>query len=94
MCYQTPGENSLILTLQWEAVREGTYDYRYLCLWESLVKKAKAAPALKERAEQSEKTVNAAVEAISWNARGFAVNNGQLRALRKLIISEIKALNK
>ena len=92
MCYQTPGENTLISTLQWEAVREGTYDYRYLCLWESLVKKAKADPAKATRALQSEGTVTAAIDAIAWTARGFAVNNGQLRALRKLLIREIKAL--
>ena len=91
ICYPQPQGNGLIDTLQWEAIREGVYDYRYIRLWDDLCKKAeatdKAAVAVQSRAR-----IKKTMDSINWNCLNFSVSNAQLRALRTQLIEEIKRL--
>lgn len=92
--YPTPDKKGVISTLQWEAIRQGVYDYRYLCLWQNLVNAAKGNPAKAAAAAESEKLVNKAISDISWTAREFAIKNDELRSLRSLLVAEIEKLCK
>ncbi|MBQ4481394.1 MAG: DUF4091 domain-containing protein [Victivallales bacterium] len=87
ICYPAPQGNGLIPTLQWEALREGNYDYRYLAYWNSLCEQA--SPAL---AQQSRERIQVLMDAIPWTCLNRQVSNAQLRELRAALIQEIKAL--
>ncbi len=91
ICYPD-GNHGLIHTLQWEAIREGIYDCRYLALWKSLCDKAAADPAKAERARQSEKSIQGLLDKLPWTCMNYAVSNAQLRALRAALIQEIQRL--
>ena len=92
ICYPQPEGNGLIDTLQWEAVREGVYDYRYIRLWDDLCKKAAATADKAAIAAQSRERIQKTMDSISWNCLNFSVSNTQLRALRAELIEEIKRL--
>ncbi len=92
ICYPQPEGNGLIDTLQWEAIREGVYDYRYIRLWDDLCKKAAATADKAAVAAESRERVQKVMDSINWNCLNFSVSNTQLRALRALLIAEIKRL--
>ena len=92
ICYPQPQGNGLIDTLQWEAIREGVYDYRYIRLWDDLCKKAAATADKAAIAAQSRERVQKVMDSINWNCLNFSVSNTQLRTLRALLIAEIKRL--
>ena len=89
ICYPAPQGNGLIPTLQWEALREGNYDYRYLAYWDSLCEQA--SPAL---AQSSRERIQALMDKIAWTCLNRQVSNAQLRELRAALIQEIQRLRK
>ncbi len=91
ICYYEPGSKKLIHTLQWEAIREGVYDYRYIVLWDNLCKAAEGTDKA-TRAAESRQAIQTAMDKIAWESHDHKVNNTELRALRALLIQEIKAL--
>ncbi|MBR5838446.1 MAG: DUF4091 domain-containing protein, partial [Victivallales bacterium] len=92
ICYPQPQGNGLIDTLQWEAIREGVYDYRYIRLWDDLCKKAAATADKAAVAAQSRERIQKTMDSINWNCLNFSVSNAQLRTLRAELIEEIKQL--
>ncbi|MBR5080417.1 MAG: DUF4091 domain-containing protein [Victivallales bacterium] len=92
ICYPQPQGNGLIDTLQWEAIREGVYDYRYIRLWDDLCKKAAATADKAAIAAQSRERIQKTMDSINWNCLNFSVSNAQLRTLRAQLIEEIKRL--
>ena len=91
ICYPQPQGNGLIDTLQWEAIREGVYDYRYIRLWDDLCKKAEATDKA-AIAAQSRERIQKTMDSINWNCLNYSVSNAQLRTLRVQLIEEIKRL--
>ncbi len=101
ICYPMPPDTSttpprprheVIPTLQWEALREGAYDYRYLAYWKELCTIGETLPAKAARVQDSREKINAIMGTIPWTCLDGQVTNGQLRELRRALIQEIKRL--
>lgn len=87
IAYPSDDRKSIVTTLQWEACREGIYDYRLIKLWDDLARKAAGTKEAETR-----RKVNGEIESIAWTHHNFAVTNGQLRNFRKFIVAEIETL--
>lgn len=93
IAYPARQGNGLITTLQWEACREGVYDYRYIRLWDALSQAALKNPAKAALAQASRTRIQELMDSINWHCLKFSVSNTQLRELRQALIEEINKLN-
>ena len=92
ICYPSVEGHDIIDTLQWEAIREGIYDYRYIRYWDELCKKSAEKPHFRRAVSKSRRRISKTMDSISWNSLNFTVSNVQLCNLRKELIQEIKSL--
>lgn len=92
ICYPAKEGHGMIATLQWEAIREGVYDYRYIRYWDDLCRKVSASDDYRKAVSKSRRRINKTMDSISWNSLDYAVSNTQLRNLRQDLIYEIKNL--
>ncbi|MDD5599234.1 MAG: DUF4091 domain-containing protein, partial [Victivallaceae bacterium] len=94
-----PAENGkdIIPTLQWEGIREGIDDYKYIYTLEELIKENKKHPLTRNHAEKTEKKLKELLSSCPWGIGGinsddpFKViySNEKAAALRKEVISMI-----
>jgi len=94
-----PAENGkdIIPTLQWEGIREGIDDYKYIYTLEELIKENKKHPRTRNHAEKTEKKLKELLSSCPWGIGGinsddpFKViySNEKAAALRKDVISMI-----
>jgi hypothetical protein len=85
-----------IQTIQWEALREGVDDYRYLHTLKELADKAAGAPGI-ERARAGRKAKRALrdiVEALPWASElpGLGFGNRECQSVRRLVATHIQEL--
>ncbi|MBI3946761.1 MAG: hypothetical protein HY321_12635, partial [Armatimonadetes bacterium] len=84
LTYPAPGNHPLVPTLQWEGVREGIDDARYLYTFEQMVARCKASK--KERAvtyaRQVEKEAAERVRQVPWGRSPGAYGSEGMQALR------------
>jgi hypothetical protein len=92
--YPTPDRKGIIPTLQWEGVREGIYDHRFLTVLDEMIKRAVASanPAERARGEKAAQARTEMWKTIGWTCRNGAVTNAQLRAIRAKTIELIDSL--
>ena len=89
ICYPSKKGNGFLPTLQWEALREGYYDYLYLAYWEELCKQAPSELAVDGRGQ-----IQTILDRIPWTCLNRQVTNAQLRELRSALIREIQRLRR
>lgn len=84
LVYPTPGKHPLVPTLQWEGLREGIDDARYLYTFEQMVAKTKASgvPVAVAYARQVEKEAQERLNRIAWGVEPAGVSNQGLQELR------------
>jgi len=98
--YERAGDASsckaLIPTIQWEALREGIDDYRYLYTLERLIERCKQSEraGAKKAAKDAEGMLASLLEAIPWEeeARAAGLDNGHLQRTRRAIGDMAEAL--
>ena len=93
ICYPAFEGHGTIDTLQWEAIREGVYDYRYIRYWDELCKNNIDKPAKRRVVSHSRRRISKTMDSINWNSLNYSVSNTQLRNLRQELIQEIKLLH-
>lgn len=94
IAYPTPDGKALVPTLQWEGLREGVDDYRYLYTLKSLIRKAQEQGGRAgEVATQTDRQIDAAIEAMPWNCREGGTTTADLDRFRALVIDQILAVN-
>ncbi len=93
IAYPTPDGKALVPTLQWEGLREGVDDYRYLYTLKSLIRKAEGkAGRAGEAAAQADRQIDAAIQAMPWNCREGGTTTADLDRFRALVINQILAV--
>lgn len=92
--YPTPDRKGIIPTLQWEAIREGIYDHRFLTTLDGMIKQAVASadPAVRARGEKAAQARGEMWKTIGWTCRNGAVTNAHLRTVRAKTIELIDSL--
>ncbi|MDD4099382.1 MAG: hypothetical protein PHC30_11485, partial [Lentisphaeria bacterium] len=92
--YPTPDRKGIIPTLQWEGIREGIYDHRFLTVLDGMIKAALASadPAVRARGEKAGQAREEMWKTIGWTCRNGAVTNAHLRATRARVIELIDSL--
>jgi hypothetical protein len=94
IAYPTPDGKALVPTLQWEGLREGVDDYRYLATLRTLIERAKREGRGVETARQAETELKAVVEKMPWNCRPGGATTADLDRCRDRIIDQILAVRK
>lgn len=85
-----PSQQGPVATMEWEALREGIDDYRYLQVWAGLVKQVESFD--EAEAERSAAAVDAALEKYRAADALEAIDIAAYDADRQLIAAEILAL--
>ena len=88
ICYPAPSGHEFIPTLQWVALREGIYDYRYLEFWRKVFKAVQYVPITAPKAYRSQRRIQLLLDGTAWTCLNHLVTNAQLRELRRAIIEE------
>jgi hypothetical protein len=84
IAYPTPDGHGLVATIQWEAIREGVDDYKYIYTLYETLKQAAASrnPATRLEAEKIRADLETAIDRLPWTTMGGKVTNGDLDLLR------------
>ena len=80
----------LIPTLQWEGLREGVDDYRYLLTLQMRILMAREDPKLKNAADQAEAEMKRLLKEMPWTCRDGAVTNEDLDQFRERVVELMK----
>jgi len=88
IAYHTPDGKALVPTLQWEGLREGVDDYRYLYTLKALTEEARKSGQGRavELANTAEAKLNKMIEAMPWNCRPGGTTNADLDRFREQVI--------
>ena len=88
IAYHTPDGKALVPTLQWEGLREGVDDYRYLYTLKALTEEARKSGQGRavELANTTEAKLNKMIEAMPWNCRPGGTTNADLDRFREQVI--------
>ncbi len=95
IAYPTPDGKSLIPTLQWEGIREGVDDYRYVYTLTELVREARqsSGAARVAAAAAAESELDAILAAMPWTCRDGAFTNADANRTRNRIARLCAALD-
>ena len=92
ICYPASDGHDVIDTLQWEGIREGIYDYRYIRFWSELCDQMSSNQEKAVEVFQSRKHIQKEMKASPWIPQDGLVSNALFQRLRKSLIQEIKRL--
>jgi hypothetical protein len=86
--YPTPDGRGLVPTLQWEAIREGVDDYKYLHTLMCAIRDARTSkvPAAARAADRAEATVEKMLAEMPWSCANGAVTNADVDRARARIV--------
>lgn len=84
LTYPAPGHHPLVPTLQWEGIREGVDDVRYLYTFQQMVARCKASkkPRAVTYAQQVEKEAAELLRRLPWGVAPQGCDSETLQALR------------
>jgi len=95
IAYPSPDGKALVPTLQWEGLREGVDDYRYLYTLKSLIQQAQ--PSGQGRAVEAAATADQQIEKLlqdlPWNCRAGGTTAADLDRFRSRVIDLTLELN-
>ena len=93
IAYHTPDGKALVPTLQWEGLREGVDDYRYLHTLRATIEEARKAGQT-TAAERAAAELDRLVQGMAWNCRPGGVTCADLDRLREQVIDLTLALRR
>jgi hypothetical protein len=87
IAYPTPDGTGLIPTIQWEAIREGADDYKYIYTLQKTLDRAteNSDPTTRRIAESIRTELKKRLDALPWTSRDAQVRNADLDALREQV---------
>jgi hypothetical protein len=88
IAYPTPDGKALVPTLQWEGLREGVDDYRYLYTLKAMIDRAGRSGQGRavQLAKETQQELDRLIASLAWNCRPGGVTNGDLDQFRKRVI--------
>jgi len=94
IAYPTRDGRGLVSTLQWEGIREGVTDYKYLYTLQCLIEEARKSDRTETRAaaQQAERDLSALLDGLPWTCRGGQFVNADADLCRKEVTALLRRL--
>lgn len=82
IAYPSRDGEGVIPTLQWEGVREGINDYKYIYTLEKAIARKKEDPATRAKAEEAERRMNGIIQACEWRCANSSLSDPKTQFLK------------
>ena len=94
IAYPTRDGRGLVSTLQWEGIREGVTDYKYLHTLQCLIEEARKSnrPEAKAAAQQAERELSAMLNELPWTCREGQFVNADADQCREKVTALMRKL--